>query len=155
MMSKIKMMLTTACAVMLLVTSSGCVSFSSVSEGLGAVQTNTTVDEAVADATEIEYAIKDAQVMIEQGDDSVYGEDVHTDSVCFGNVVKENDLTEQAKTKKIDGVSYKLYWDSSTHSAFWSSDGKDDIRNNEQRVEDIVHSGAVQLKTKTNITSLN
>lgn len=153
MMSKVKMILTTACSVMLLMTSSGCMS--SVQDGLNAMKTNTTVEEAVADIREIELAVTEAKRMVKEGDDSVYGERVHTDTVCFADVVQENDLKEKVKTKKIDGVSYKLYWDHDLNSAFWSTDGTDDIRNNENRVYDITHASAVEIKNKTNVTALD
>ncbi len=150
---KVRLFLATVCLVALLLTS-GCVSFSSVSEGLGAMQTNTTVEEAMADISQIEAAIKEAKNMVKLGDASLYGDSVHTDTVSFGDVVKAKELKTQAKTKRIDGVEYKLYWDITADYPFWSSDGADDIRNNENRVHDITHKSSVQIKTKTNITEL-
>lgn len=133
---------------------SGCASLSSVSEGLNAMQTNTTVEEAVTDAAKIEAAIKEAKAMVKSGDVSLYGDSVHTDTVSYGDIVKVNELKSEAKAKRIEGVTYKLYWDINTDYVFWSTDGVDDIRNNENRVQDIKHTSTMELKTKTNISDL-
>ena len=150
MASKSKKLLLSMCMTGVLLLS-GCASFSA---GLDKMQTNTTVEEALDDMKKIESAIKEAKAMVKQGDVSLYGDKVHTDTVSFGDIVEVKELKTHAKVKRIDGVAYKLYWDISADYPFWSSDGVDDIRNNENRVHDIQHNNSMEIKNKTNVTAL-
>lgn len=150
MKTKIKAVLALMCAVVL-VSLSGC---SSAVEGLEAIKTNTTVDEATKDISEINSAIVEAKAMVESRNTKVYGDLVHSDSVSFKDVVTEKELDEQAGTKRIDGTSYYLYWDNERHYPFWSTDGFDDIRNNQENMMYIKHEDSMRIKNKTNVTAL-
>lgn len=150
MKTKIKSILAVMCVVIVF-TLCGC---SDVTEGFEALTTNTTVDEAMTDVAEINSAIVTAKTMVQNKDTSLYGDIVISDSVSFEDVVEKNDLDEQAKTKRIDGVSYYLYWDNTTRYPFWSTDGTDDIRNSQEGTAAITHGDSTQIKDKTNITSL-
>lgn len=150
MKTKIKVILTVICAVVL-ISLCGC---DSAKEGFDSLTTNTTVDEAMADLVEINSAIVNANRMINNKDTSVYGDLVHTDTVSFKNVVSENELEEQAATKRIDGVSYYLYWDNGIKYPFWSTDGTDDIRNTQENFNEITHDNSIRIKNKTNISTL-
>ncbi len=145
----IKVVLALICA-FVLVAFSGC----HAAEGLEALKTNTTVDEAMMDITEINTAITQAKMMVQNKNTSVYGDLVHTDSVSFKDVVTENQLDEQTSTKRIDGTSYYLYWDNAKHCLFWSTDGFDDIRNLQENMMYIRHEDSTRIKNKTNVTAL-
>ncbi|MEE1281503.1 MAG: hypothetical protein UHK60_04510 [Acutalibacteraceae bacterium] len=151
MKTKIKAILTVICAVAS-ISLCGC---ESAKEGLDSLTTNTTVDEATVALTEINSAIMDANQMVRSKDSSVYGDLVHTDTVSFKNVVAENDLEKQVATKRIDGVSYHLYWDNDANYPFWSTDGIDDIRNTKENFHEITHDDSIRIKNKTNISELN
>lgn len=150
MKSKVKAVLALMCAIVL-VGLSGC---SSAAEGLEALKTNTTVDEATQDIFDLNNAIIEAKAMVESRNTKVYGDLVHTDSVSFKDVIIQNELDEQAGTKRIDGVSYYLYWDNERHYPFWSTDGFDDIRNNQENMMYIKHDDSMRIKNKTNVTAL-
>lgn len=150
MKTKIKSVLALMCAVVL-ISLCGC---DSASEGFDALTTNTTVDEAMADLVDINSAIAEANRMIRNKDASVYGDLVHTDTVSFKDVVSQNELDEQAATKRIDGVSYYLYWDNSTRYPFWSTDGTDDIRNSQENFNEVIHDDSIRIKNKTNVSDL-
>lgn len=126
----------------------------SVTDGLNAIATNTTVDEAMQDLADVNGAIARANIMLQTGDDSVYGELVLSGAISFEDVVEKNKLDEQVETKRIDGVSYDLYWDNLTNYPFWSTDGSDDIRNSQEGTIEIKHRDSVQIKDKMNITEL-
>lgn len=130
---------------------SGC---SDVTEGLDAIATNTTVDEATADIATINGAIVTANIMLDSGDSSLYGELVLSGAISFEDVVEKNKLDELVATKRIDGVSYHLYWDETTNYPFWSTDGTDDIRNSNPDFATVVHRDSFEIKDKTNITEL-
>ena len=147
---KIKSVLAMLCAI-IMVALCGC---SDVTEGFEALTTNTTVDEAMTDIAELNNAIAKAKIMVQNKDTSVYGDLALSDTVSFKDVVTENALEEQAKTKRIDGVSYYLYWDNTTGYPFWSTDGTDDIRNSQEGAIAITHSDSTEIKNKTNVTSL-
>ncbi|MEE1077191.1 MAG: hypothetical protein UHY68_08035 [Acutalibacteraceae bacterium] len=147
---KIKATLTAACAVVL-ISLSGC---DSAKEGFDSLTTNTTVDEATIAIVEINSAIIDANRMVAGKDTSVYGDLVHTDAVSFKDVVTENELEKQASTKRIEGVSYHLYWDNDANYPFWSTDGIDDIRNTQENFREVIHDNSMRIKNKTNVSEL-
>lgn len=150
MKTHIKVVLALICAVVL-VAFSGC---SSASKGLEALTTNTTLEEAEKDIAIINSAIMEAKRMVQQKDTSVYGDLVHADSVSFKDVVVAKGIDEQTGTKRIDGTAYYLYWDTSKHYPFWSTDGSDDIRNTKENMIPVVHSNSIRIKNKTNVTAL-
>ena len=150
MKTKIKAILTVLCAVVL-ISLCGC---NSAKEGFDSLTTNTTVDEATTAIAEINSAILDANRMISNKDNSVYGDLVHTDTVAFKNVVVENGLEKQVSTKRIEGVSYHLYWDIDARYPFWSTDGIDDIRNTQENFKEITHENSLRIKNKTNVSDL-
>lgn len=147
---RVKTVFSVICVVILILIC-GC---KSVSDGFDALTTNTTVDEAMTDLADINVAIAEANKMLQNKDTSVYGNLVHTDTISFKDVISKKELDEQAATKRIDGVSYYLYWDNNTKYPFWSTDGTDDIRNSQENFNDITHDNSTRIKNKTNISQL-
>lgn len=146
----VKVILMLVCVVVLTIFS-GC---SNVEDGFNAMANNTTVEEATADLAEINSAIVNANRMLASKDNSVYGELVLEGAVSFKDVVEKNDLKDAVATKRIDGVSYHLYWDKTTNYPFWSTDGSDDIRNSQAAFANVVHKDSFEIKNKTNISEL-
>ena len=126
----------------------------SVLEGMEAAKelgTNTTVDDAMTDLILIDNAISEANQMILKKDAGKYGSKVYEDGISFEDVVNENKLQGNAGNKMVNFVTYRLYWDTTTHYPFWSTDGIDDIRNANENVEAIEHVDSIEMTNKTNI----
>lgn len=136
--------------VLIMFTFSSC----SVLEGMEAAKelgTNTTVNDAMDDLILINNAVSEANQMIAKHDSGKYGEKVYEDGISFEDVINENNLQDNAGIKMIDFVVYRLYWDTTTHYPFWSTNGVDDIRNSNENVQTVEHESSIEITNKTNI----
>ncbi|MCI6007479.1 hypothetical protein ACTQ3M_02850 [Oscillospiraceae bacterium LCP25S3_E10] len=117
---------------------------------LNGLATNTTVDEAMADLSTINKCINEAHTMVANKDTTKYGTKVYEDGIGLEDIIDKCDIKDEAENKRIDGVIYKLYWDTSSHYPFWSTDGTDDIRNTNEGTN-IQHSSSFEITGKTNV----
>lgn len=146
-MKRFRKVLSLVCVLVFLITLSSCAITDAIDK-LPLFEDNTTISEAIEDSQSIMIALNEANVAMETGNTSVYGDKVYSESISFKDVIDKNDLKSASETKRYKSTAYHLYWDNSSHSPFWSTDGSDDIRNADGEMN-IVHKDSKRIINNT------
>lgn len=146
-MKNLRKMLSFVCVLIFLITLSSCAITDAIDK-LPFFEDNTTIAEAIVDSQSIMVALNEANVAMETGNTSVYGDKVLSESISFKDVIDKNNLKSAAETKRYKSTAYHLYWDNDSCSPFWSTDGSDDIRNADGDMN-IVHKNSKRIINNT------
>ncbi|MEE0859054.1 MAG: hypothetical protein U0M12_06285 [Acutalibacteraceae bacterium] len=149
-MKNVKSILALLCLVVAM-TLSSC-SATDFIDSLPFFEDNTTVSEAVQDSQKILSAIRSANADLKSRNTTVYGDKILSEGISYKDVIDKNDLKSAAETKRYDGKAYHLYWDNNSKSPFWTTDGKDDIRNADGA--NITHEDSKRIVNNTPVNEL-